>query len=116
MSTFGYNNYPKEFLEVIRNQRKTKLECIPRDWKSTVVIQYCSEISEEIKTILNKNDIRVYFRACDTIRSALVKVKGMFPKVEKQNIVYEIDYHDCNAAYVGETSRQLIARLKERDV
>ncbi|CAH8464949.1 unnamed protein product [Schistosoma rodhaini] len=114
LSTLRDNNYPKEFLKkIVRKERKAKLQCVQKDWKSTVVIPYRSETSEEIKRILNKHDIRVYFRTCDTIRSSLVKVKDRLPKEEQQNIVYEINCQDCNAAYVGETSRQLKVRLKE---
>lgn len=68
---------------------------------------------EEIKRILNRHNIRVHFRASDTIRSGLVKVKDNFPKKEQQNAVYETSFHDYMAAYVIETSRQLNLRLKE---
>lgn len=85
-STHRANNYSKEFLKkMIRNERKTKLKCMSKYWKSTEVISYFNETSEEIKRILNKHNIRVYFRASDTIRSALVKVKNRFPKEEQQN-------------------------------
>ncbi|CAH8593030.1 unnamed protein product [Schistosoma guineensis] len=114
LSTLRDNNYPKKFLKkIIKNERKPKLESIRKEWKYTVVIPYRSETSEEIKRILNKHDIRVYFRANNTLRSTLVKVKDKLAKEEQQNIVYEIRCHDCNATYVGETSRQLNVRLKE---
>ncbi|VDP43754.1 unnamed protein product [Schistosoma mattheei] len=99
---------------MIKNERKTKLECIRKVWKYTVVIPYRSETSEEAKRILNKHDIRVYFRASNTLRSTLVKVKDRLPKEEQQDIMYEINCRDCNAAYVGERSRQLNVRLKEQ--
>lgn len=36
--------------------------------------------------------------------------KERFPKEEQQN---EVNFYDCDAAYVGETSRQLNERLKK---
>lgn len=42
-----------------------------------------------------------------------MKVKDRPPKEEQQNVVYETIYYGCNAANVGETSRQLTVRLKE---
>ncbi|CAH8565809.1 unnamed protein product [Schistosoma intercalatum] len=93
----GNNNYPR----VLKQER--------------LVIPYRSDTLEEVKRILNKHDIRVYFRASGTIRSALVKVMDRFPKEEQQNVLYEINCHDCNAVYVRETSRQLNVNLKKHE-
>lgn len=55
----------------------------------------------------------MYFRASDTIRLALVIAKDRLPKEEQQNVVYDISCHDYNAAYAGETNRQLNVKLKK---
>lgn len=55
----------------------------------------------------------MYFRASDTIRLALVIAKDRLPKGEQQNVVYDISCHDYNAAYAGETNRQLNVKLKK---
>ena len=39
--------------------------------------------------------------------------KDKLPHVSHSNVVYKINYNDCNASYVGQTGRQLNTRIKE---
>jgi len=39
--------------------------------------------------------------------------KDKIKKEEHSNIVYKINYHDCNYSYVGQTKRKLRTCLKE---
>lgn len=53
--TLRANNDVKGFLkEIIRSERKNKLQCILTEWKTTIVNPYRGETLEEIKRILNK--------------------------------------------------------------
>ncbi|EFN65284.1 hypothetical protein EAG_04622, partial [Camponotus floridanus] len=39
--------------------------------------------------------------------------KDMVPRLHKTNVVYKIDCADCDASYVGQTSRKLSTRISE---
>ena len=41
--------------------------------------------------------------------------KDIIDKNDKNNIVYKIDYMDCNKTYIGESKRKLKTRLIEHD-
>ncbi|CAH8541549.1 unnamed protein product [Schistosoma rodhaini] len=117
-STLIKNNYPKDFIKrIIKNERKDDIVNTKRlqkkEWVNTVVIPYRKGISEDIRRILNNQNIRVFFRTNNTLKSKLVRIKDPIHKEEQQNCVYEIKCRDCNATYVGETSRQLNVRVKE---
>nr|CAX83713.1 reverse transcriptase [Schistosoma japonicum] len=116
MSTLMMNNYPKNFIKKILKEKrygKAKQKVQPKEWIDTVVVPYRNGTSEEIRRILNKHAIRVFFRTNNTLGSALVNIKDRVPKEEQTNCVYEIKCNDCSAKYVGETSRQLNVRMKE---
>ncbi|CAH8842261.1 unnamed protein product [Trichobilharzia szidati] len=75
-----------------------------------MVNPYCKETSDEIiKRILKNYDITVYFRAANTLRSSLVKVKDKIEEENQQNCVHQINCGDC----VGETSIQVNIGVKE---
>ena len=59
----------------------------------------------------NKNDIRVSFRSLNKL---YIKVqKDICPYTSKSNVVYRISCGDCDASYVGQTSRRLKTRIAE---
>nr|CAH8860870.1 unnamed protein product [Trichobilharzia regenti] len=113
-STLESNNYPKAFIKrYLKCEDKDESKPAAKNWVSTAVVPYRKETSDEIKRILNEHNIRVYFRASNTLRSLLVKVKDKIEQENQQNCVYQINCGDCNAVYVGETSRQVNIRMKE---
>ncbi|CAH8631966.1 unnamed protein product [Schistosoma mattheei] len=116
VSTLLMNNYPKGFIKrIIKNEERNDIfkKRVKQDWMNTVVIPYRKGISEDIRRILIRQNIRVFFRTNNTLRSKLVRIKDPIHKDDQQNCVYEIKCNDCNATYVGETSRQLNVRVKE---
>ena len=48
-----------------------------------------------------------------SLRSNLSHPKDQIPDADKSNVINKIGCHDCDASYVGETSRALKTRLSE---
>lgn len=78
-----------------------------------MVIPYYKRISEKIRRILNLQNIRVFIRTNNILRSKLTRIKQPIQKKKQQNCSYEIKCSDYNAIYVSETSRQLNVKVKE---
>ena len=77
-----------------------------------VVIPYVAGMSEDIRRVCRKFNIRVVFKSGRTLRSMLTKVKDTLPLGKQSNVVYRIPC-SCGQVYIGETKRRLETRLKE---
>ena len=80
---------------------------------TTVTITYIKGTSETISRILQPYNIRVAHKPTTTLRHSLTNVKDKDEPNNRQGAVYKIKYSDCQASYIGETSRNLIQRLTE---
>ena len=78
-----------------------------------VVIPYVAGMSEDIRCVCRKFNIRVVFKSGRTLRSLLTKVKDTLPLGKQSNVVYHIPC-SCGQVYIGETKQRLETRLKER--
>ena len=72
-----------------------------------MVIPYVAGMSEDIRRVCRKFNIRVVFKSRQTLRSLLTKVKG-----KQSNVVYRVPC-SCGQVYIGETKQRLETRLKE---
>ena len=77
-----------------------------------MVIPYVAGMSEDIRRVCRKFNIRVVFKSRQTLRSMLTKVKDTLPLGKQSNVVYRIPC-SCGQVYIGETKRRLETRLKE---
>ena len=77
-----------------------------------VVIPYVAGMSEDIRRVCRKFNIRIVFKSGQTLRSMLTKVKDTLPPGKQSNVVYHIPC-SCGQVYIGETKRRLETRLKE---
>ena len=80
---------------------------------TTATIPYAKGTSETIQRILQPYNIRVAHKPITTLRQLLTKVKGKDKPNCRQGAVYKIKCCDCQATYIGETGRNLNARLTE---
>ena len=71
-----------------------------------VVIPYVAGMSEDIRRVCRKFNIRVVFKSGQTLRSMLTKVKDTLPPGKQSNVVYRIPC-SCGQVYIGETKRRL---------
>ena len=77
-----------------------------------VVLPYVAGVSENIRRVCRKFDVRVVFRSGQTLRSMLTRVKDALPLGKQSRIVYRIPC-SCGQVYIGETIRRLETRMKE---
>ena len=82
--------------------------------KRAIFIQYRGKCTEDYARSLHKSS------APCTIVMTLRKLKTTMPSVKppvekhlRSGVVYKIDCASCQAAYVGQTSRHLLTRIKE---
>ena len=77
-----------------------------------VVIPCVTGMSEDIKHICRKFNIRVVFKFRWTLRSVLAMVKDTLPIGTQSNVVYCFPC-SCGQVYIGETKWRLETRLKD---
>lgn len=79
----------------------------------TVTLPYVRGLSETIKRLMEKMDVRVQLRPNRTLRQMLVKPKDPVPLDQRNGVVYRIPCKDCESTYVGQSGRSLACRMKE---
>ena len=77
-----------------------------------MMISYVAGLSEDIRRICRRFNIKEIFRSGQTLRSMLTRVKDTLPLDKQSNVVYQIPC-SCGMVYIGETKRRLETRLKE---
>ena len=79
---------------------------------TTATILYIRGTSETITRLLQPYNIRVAHKLITTLRRLLTNVKDKDKPVDREGAVYN-RCCDCQAPYISETGRNLIARLTE---
>ena len=67
-----------------------------------VMISYVAGVSEDIRCVCRKFDMKVTFKSRQTLCLMLTKVKYILPLAKQSNVVYQIP-HRCGEVYIGET-------------
>ena len=76
-----------------------------------VEISYVAEMSEDVRRVCRKSNIRVVFKSGRTLPSMLTKVKNtLLLGIKQSNVVYHIPC-SCGQVYSGETRWRLETRL-----
>ena len=70
--------------------------------------------TETIACILQLYNICVAHKLITTLQRLLANVKDKDKPENRQGAVYKIKFCDCQATYIGETSRNFSTRLTER--
>ena len=58
--------------------------------KKLIIIPYVKGLSEEIRRVCRKFDIKVVFRSGVSLKSKLSKVKDKLPSDQNSNVVYRV--------------------------
>ena len=122
------NGYPRSMIKkseqkakskLSRNCQRTQINDEPQaEERSFLSIPYIPGISERLKRIFSKYDVKVAHKPTRKLRTELCKLKDEKTAHEKAGVVYRIDCGSCDAKYVGETGRQVKERMLEhqRDI
>ena len=108
---FIKNNSNTDFIE--RNTYIRTNDSSNISYTTTATVPYIRGTSETIARILRPYSIRVAHKPMFTLRRLLTDVKGKDKPEDRPGAVYKIHCSDCQAAYIGETSRNVITRLTE---
>ena len=111
------NGYPSNLVRATqeRKTRDTTVEEEEEEKKKpavTAVIPYSQGLSEQIRRVLRKHNIRTAFRSGLSLGKLLTKVKDPVPPEDRSGVVYKISCL-CGDSYIGETGRNAIIRIKE---
>ena len=113
------NGYPKSF--ITHTARRSSGRCqekisegeCERKPKATVTLPYVRGVSENIKRMLEKANVRVRMKPHKTLRQMLVKPKDPTLNHHQIGVVYRVPCRDCPQAYIGQSGRTLQCRMKE---
>ena len=83
--------------------------------KMRINLPYVEGNSEKLQCILRSHTIRSNFYTENTLRKLLCKPKVRVATEDKNNIVYEIHWSNCEAVYFGESKRSLKSRSDEQE-
>ena len=118
-STLESNGYPRQMIRRYGQGLKTPMDSKNKSAKRgdepkvTVTIPYVRHVSECVRQILNRMDIRTCFKPMKTLRHMLVHPKDPTPMPAVSGVIYEIPCQDCEESYIGQTGRTLDHRIKE---
>ena len=111
------NGYPSNLVRATQEKktRDTTVEEEEEEKKKpavTAVIPYSQGLSEQIRRVLRKHNIRTAFRSGLSLGKLLTKVKDPVPPEDRSGVVYKISCL-CGDSYIGETGRNANIRIKE---
>ena len=107
---FRRNGYTTGF---VTHKPRDRSQQQPRDQPiATVSLPYNRGLSEKLRRICGRYNIRVVFRSTTTLRRSLTKIRPTTTKEQTKNCIYDIPC-SCGRSYKGETGRPLAVRLEE---
>ena len=68
--------------------------------KYTICLPYVSGLSEDVRRVCQKFDIRTVFSTISTLRQQLTRVKDVDPPLRKPGVVYRVPC-SCGKQYIG---------------
>ena len=98
------NRYPENFIKSVNqpNNAQPKPRENPKAYAS---IPYIKGVSERIRRILNRENIRTTFKPLKTLGHVFKKPKDRPTKEQLKGIVYKVSCRTCPFTYVGESKR-----------
>lgn len=118
------NGYPENlvsntFKKIDQKQHQQQTQLLQPQQQDTteqrfinITLPYIPGMSDKIKRIGNKFNVRTIFKTENTLRSMLTKTKPLNEEQNSKNCIYSIPC-ECGKYYIGETSRPLNVRIKE---
>jgi len=76
-------------------------------------VLYLSKFADKFKEIIRGLDTRLSFYSLNKLGGIIKAHKDILPKLSNKDVVYKLCCKNCDASYVGQTSRQLKTRISE---
>lgn len=96
-----------------KNKHNSYMETEDANRKRFFTIPYVPSISERFNIITKHLDVRLSYFNLNKLHRFIKVHKDPVPKSACSNVVYKIECENCDASYVGQTSRQLHTRIKK---
>ncbi|KAL9963448.1 hypothetical protein ACROYT_G026959, partial [Oculina patagonica] len=106
--------YPESFIKSAGESNKTNTQ--PRTQenpKAYTSIPYVKGVSERVRRILSRENIKTAFKPVRTLGNIFKKPKDRPNKERLKGIVYKVTCRTCSFAYVGESKRSWKSRGAE---
>ena len=81
--------------------------------KGFICLPYVKDLENFNNNFFKKYSSKVVYNAKNKLNNIIKLGKDKNEKFNNANVVYKINYNDCNASYVGQTSRRVNVRIKE---
>lgn len=116
------NCYPLTFIDNNIKRRvkflRDKRHLTPRDDftnnnDKVIVFPYHSILTNKLKKVFNEYGTKTVFKNNNRLDQIIKKQKDTIPTHRTHDVIYMLECEDCDAKYVGQTSRALETRIKE---
>jgi len=104
------NGYPETLIKRA-SKPHTRVETTDEPL-ATAFIPYVAGLSEDVRRICQRYNLRTVFKSAATLRGQLMQVKDRDPLERRSNVIYQVPC-SCGRVYIGETKRALETRIKE---
>lgn len=122
--TLSTNGYPKPFLQSCLNQSSQPIinreengtgapNNVENERQPLIILPYVQGMSERISNVLKRHNITVAHKPVKTLSSVFRKPKDKLDRDCTTCVVYKVNCKDCDAVYIGQTSRSLKTRIRE---
>lgn len=81
--------------------------------KTFFIIPYLKGVTNKFSATANKVNMSAAFTIPYNLNRFIVTDKDDVNKINKCDVMYRIDYRECEATYVGQIKRQLKTRVNE---
>ena len=127
-TTLKCNGYPNEIVkQILRDSTANTIVPSPEELvgqffkrfddtdkpSGYVTLPYISGITDALRRILQKQNIRVATKPLKTLQRMFPSLKHQIAPEQRTNVVYNIPSSDCPWSYIGETGRSFETRKKE---
>ena len=83
-------------------------------YKGTLIVPYIKELHNSLQNVCKKAEFKLLYRRSKNLGDLLYSHRPSKDTLQKKNVVYQVDCENCNATYIGQTSRQLGTRMGEQ--
>jgi len=114
------NDYPLRFIfDTINTRLKHMIHHTPNKTDKTkknqkwFTIPYINTLSQKLKHVTDDLDAKTSYFSLNKLGNIIKGQKDNIPKLLQTNLVYKLACKDCDATYVGQTSRTLKTRISK---